>query len=129
MEMLLHNAASRRKFFSVLCALSMLLINLSFANGGLRKSAPEVEIDESLHANAPDDPVAIFKNVWLEHHVIENGVKGMRIHAKFIVKNRFNIRCELIPFFSSKGGASLNQPYHEVFASVSLTPRYDSSEY
>ena len=129
MELLLHNAASRKKLFSVLCALSMLLINLSFANGGLRKSALEVEIAESLPASAPGDPAAIFKNVWLEHHVIDHGVKGMRIHAKFIVKNRFNISCELIPFFSSKGGASLNQPNNEVLASVSLKPRYDSSEY
>jgi hypothetical protein len=129
MEMLLHHAASRRKLFSVFCALSILLMNLSFADGSHGKSMSKIEIVKPLHRSAPDDPVAIFENVWLEHHVIEHGVKGMRIHAKFIVKNRFNVPCNLIPFFSSKGGAPLNQPYNEVFASVSFTPRYDSSEY
>lgn len=107
----------------------LLLGNIVLADGSLGKSAPGVKIVEPPPASAVGDPVAVFQNVWLEHHVVENGVKGMRIHAKFVVKNRFNIECRLIPFFASKGGASLNQPNNEVLASVSLRPRYDSSEY
>lgn len=127
--MLLDKATSRGKLFGVLCALSMLLMNLPFADGSLGKSMSKIELVKPLHRSAPDDPKAIFEKVWLEHHVREKGVKGMRIHAKFIVKNRFNIPCDLVPFFTSKGGESLNQPNNEVLASASLKPRYDSSEY
>ena len=129
MKVFTDNTFCVKQLLIALCALSMLLINVPLASGSLPKNTPVIEIVEPIHAGATGDPVATFEKVWLEHHVIENGVKGMRIHAKFTVKNRFNIPCELIPFFSSEGGASLNQPNNEVLASVTLTPRYDSSLY
>ena len=129
MRVFTGNAFCVKQLLIALCALSMLLINVPLVNGSLPKNRPAIEIVEPIKAGAVGDPVATFEKVWLEHHVVENGVKGMRIHARFTVKNRFNIPCELIPFFSSEGGERLTRPNNEVFTSVTLTPRYDSSLY
>ena len=136
MEMLLHNAASRKKLFSVLCALSMLLINMSFADGSHRKSAPKIEVVESLQQGAADQD-ATFKKVWVEYDVRVDGKKGMRIHAEFTVKNSLNISCRLIAQFYRRDGSYLTSdgdPAYttsegHVYTYVDLKPRFNSTRY
>ena len=136
MEMLLHNAASRKKLFSVLCALLMLLINMSFADGSHRKSVPKIEVVESLQPSAADQD-ATFEKVWVEHNVRVDGKKGMRIHAEFTVRNSLNVSCKLIAQFYKRDGAYLkadgNPAYTtdegHVFTYVNVKPGFNSTRY
>ncbi|MFL6229077.1 MAG: hypothetical protein ACJ741_09880 [Pyrinomonadaceae bacterium] len=138
MEMFLRDAASRRKLFAVFCALSVLLINVSFADGSYRMSTPKIEVVEPLHPSAPGEEDGKFEKVWVEHSVRVDGEKGMRIHARFTVKNSLNVTCDLIAQFYSKGGETLKTERNiggyrtakgSVATFVTFKPGFDPSEY
>lgn len=116
------NAFCVKQLLTALCALSMLLINVPLVNGSRPKNTPAIDIVEPIHAGAPAAPVAIFKNVWIEHHVRSNGAKGMRVHAKFTVKNGRGISCALIAYIASDTDS------HPVNL-VNITPAYDATDY
>ena len=85
MGMLIDKAISQRKLFSFLCVISILLINMPAAHG----APPKYQLHED----------AKFESVWVEQDVRVDGKKGMRIHAKFVVKNSLNVSCKLIAMF------------------------------
>lgn len=136
MKVSFEYATSRRKLFGILFALSMLPISGVLAKGRLGKAAPKIEIVESLQPN-PADQDATFDKVWVEHSVRVEGKKGMRIHAKFKVKNSLNVACILIAQFYKRDGAYLKaggDPAYttsegHVYAYVNFTPRFISTAY
>lgn len=84
-------------------------------------------------ANAPD---ATCEKLWVDYDVVENGVKGMRIHVRFRVFNLKNIDTYLAFYFEMKNGDKLltnNKAYRSQSGQVaiykSLKPGYDESVY
>ncbi len=91
-----------------------------------------------LTALLVDDPEAIYEGARIVHNVTVNGVKGMRVHAKFQVRYGKGIPSMLIAYFfyddedntplktddpnfrDKKGGVSCH---------VNFTPAYDPAEY
>lgn len=78
----------------------------------------------------------IINNKWLEHDVTQNGVKGMKIHMDFNVKNMKGKQGKVIVYFEYPKGTGLkdtNGSYctkgGEVCVSEKFTPRYDNSHY
>src|SRR5215471_4816317 len=106
MEMLRDNAASQKKMFRILCALSMLLISIPIANGTRRKSESRFGIIQSRESAADQD--GTFEKVWVEHDVRVDEKKGMRIHARFVVKNSLNAECTLVAHFYKNDGTQLS---------------------
>jgi hypothetical protein len=146
MNMFTDSALSRRKLLSALCALSMLLINVPLVDGSLRRNALGIEIVETSHATAPAGLEGTFEKVWVEHNVKVGGKNGMRIHAKFSVKNGLNVECLMTANFFTKDGAPLrakarygddsagsDSSYSTAGGNVAVwrifTPKYNSSEY
>jgi hypothetical protein len=138
MKMSPYHALYRRKLLIALCALSMLLINVSLADGSLRKNVPEIKIVEPTHPSAPTGVEGAFESVWIEHDVKVKGVRGMQIHAKFTVKNGLKVHCLMEAYFFNKDRAPLKTESRytqyknaegDVSVNTTFTPRFDSSEY
>lgn len=77
-------------------------------------------------------PNARLERMWVEHNVVKEGKKGMRIHAKFAINNLKNKRCMMIAWFYHKNGdvlKDLDQSYYTPSGQVSaysyFTPTYD----
>jgi hypothetical protein len=136
MERSLGNAASLRKLFGILSALSMLLISGALANRGFCKPVPKIEVVESLPRGAADQD-ATFEKVWVEHNVRVDGKRGLRIHAKFTVKNSLNVSCRLIAQFYKRDGIYLEAGGHSTYATseghvytfVDIKPSFKSTAY
>ena len=122
-----------RKVFAIL---SMLLISGVLAKRSLGKAVPKIEVVELVQPSSADQD-ATFEKVWVEHSVRVEGKKGMRIHAKFKVKNSLNVSCTLIAQFYKRDGAYLKaggDPAYttsegHVYAYVNFTPRFISTAY
>lgn len=135
MEKLVNSGAPQRKMFGILCALSVLLMSVPLANGTPPKDEPKIHLSEPLET-VPDDD-AKFEKVWVEHDVRVDGKKGMRIHAKFIVKNSLNTSCTLIAQFYRRDGSYLKsdgQPAYttsegHVYTYVNVKPRFTNTRY
>jgi len=97
--MLLENAASNRKLFSLLCALSMLFISIPIINATPRNGDVNTEVFV--------DQDGTFNKVWVEHSVMNDGKKGMRIHANFTIKNNLNVQCRFVARFYKQDGTPL----------------------
>lgn len=119
-------------------AVIMLLIYVLLVDGSLPKNVPAIGVVESIGASAPDGLEGAFEKVWVEHNVKEDGINGMRIHAKFSVKNGLNVDCLLLASFFTRDGAPLRgvptpSQYKtaggDVAAWTRFKPRYISSEY
>jgi hypothetical protein len=136
MGMLLDNAASQRKLFSVVCVFSMLMVSVAFGNESLCKAEPKHAVVESLQPSAADQD-ATFEKVWVEYDIRVDGKKGMRIHAKFTVKNSLNVSCRLIAQFyrrdssylTSDGDPAYTTSEGHVYTYVDLKPRFNSTRY
>ncbi len=137
MESLLDNAVSHRKLFGILSALSMLLISGALSSRSLGKAVPKFDVVERLQPIAAEQDGA-FEKVWVEHDVRVDGKKGMRIHARFTVKNSLNVECTLVAHFYTKEGAQLtgadlqgnySTSDGHVVTYVKVTPRFNSSRY
>ena len=123
MKVIVHNVVSQRMLFSFLCAISILLINMPAADG-----AP-------LQYQSIED--AKFESVWVEQDVRVDGKKGMRIHAKFVVKNSLNVSCKLIAQFYTRDDAFLKaggqpdytSPDGHVYTYVNVKPSFSSTRY
>jgi hypothetical protein len=103
----LDNAVSQRKLFGILSALSILLISGALANRNFCKAMPKIEVVESIETGEADQD-ATFEKVWVEYNARVDGKRGMRIHAKFKVKNSLNVSCRLIAQFYKRDGTYLN---------------------
>lgn len=78
----------------------------------------------------------VINKKWIEHDVTQNGVKGMKIHIDFNVRNMKGKRGKVIVYFEypkGKGLKDTNGKYcttdGDVCASETFTPSYDNSHY
>ena len=78
----------------------------------------------------------VINKKWLECDVTQNGVKGMKIHVDFNIKNMKGKQGKVIVYFQYPKGTGLkdtNGSYctkgGEVCVSEKFTPRYDNSHY
>ncbi len=87
---------------------------------------------------APDDPEAIFEGARVVHNVTINGVKGMRVHAKFRVKYGLDVACMMIAYFyfddANNTKLKTDDPNYRskdgtVSAHTNFTPAYDPAVY
>jgi len=86
----------------------------------------------------PDDPEAIYEGARIVHNVTVNGVKGMRVHAKFRVKYGQDVACMLIAYFYfddadntplKTSDADYRAKDGTVSAHANFTPAYDPAVY
>jgi hypothetical protein len=97
---------------------------------------PKIEVVESLETSAADQD-ATFERVWVEYNVRVDGKRGLRIHAKFTVKNSLNVSCRLIAQFYERDGTYLKADRHpayttsegHVFTFVDVKPSFNSTAY
>jgi len=108
----------------------------------------EVRIEdfEYFYQNGPVNPAnnpangadvsGNFEDAWIEHNVIENGRKGMRVHVRFIVRNGNGVPSRLIAYFYYEEGKPLRSADSQyrtadgmVSAHESFTPRYDTATF
>lgn len=137
MKLFPDDALRHRKLLVALYALSTLLINVPLTEGSPRENALGIGIVEPAGASVPAGLEGAFKNVWIEHGVKVDGVNGMRIHAKFNVKNGRDVSCMMLAFFYTRDGEALRAGFDSRYTSAGgkvsawtrFTPRYDSSEY
>ena len=106
--------------------------SLSFA------SASRIDVTRRNFAVLYDDPEAIYEGARVVHNVTVNEEKGMRVHAKFRVRNGLNIPCMLIAYFyyDDAGPTKLKTDDPEyrtkdggVSAHANFTPVYDPALY
>ena len=78
---------------------------------------------------------ASIEKVWVEHNVINNGVKGMKIHVKFQVDNMNGVKGWCIAWFYNTDGTPMKNYAASDYKTSSdrvgtwttFTPSYDSS--
>ncbi len=119
--------------FSVLFALSLIS---PFAM--TRTNAAVKSENAKLTIALPDDPEAIFEGARVVHNVTVNGVKGMRVHAKFRVKYGLDVACMMIAYFyfddADNTKLKTSDPNYRskdgtVSAHTNFTPAYDPAVY
>ena len=82
-------------------------------------------------------PSAKIHKIWLEHNVVVNDQRGMRIHTKFDVNNHKGQELELAAYFYDKNGTKLldddglyRSPGGQVgVGSETLIPGFDRTSY
>ncbi|HKC65842.1 MAG TPA: hypothetical protein VKB86_19520 [Pyrinomonadaceae bacterium] len=131
---------------SVLSAVALALIALLVAapNSTVRAqkmfasgSTPRIEITPLNNATALDDPEAEYQGARVVHNVVVDGQKGMRVHAKFLVRYGEDVHCMLIAYFYNDDGSpieAVDRKYRcgdegAVCARTDFTPRYDPAQY
>lgn len=77
-----------------------------------------------------------FKKIWLEHNVMQNGVKGMKVHVAFDISGMKGQNCKAIAYFDHPKGTGVkdrNGRYcttdGNVCSSTQFTPGYPNSTY
>ena len=77
-----------------------------------------------------------IQRLWVDHNILEDGRKGMRIHLEFTTHNLLNIECEAAAYFYYSNGTPLrdfNSSYRDVSGDVShgerFTPPYYDTRY
>lgn len=77
-----------------------------------------------------------FEKVWVEHNVMKEGLKGMRIHAKFDINYLQNEECKMIAWFYFKNGNILkdfDKKYYTTSGQVSVhrtfKPKYERTTF
>src|ERR1700674_6089625 len=125
----------------VLCTPFAILALLSFPVSAQRSlSTPALRIDVTgrNYAAVPADPEAIYEGARIVHNVTVNGEKGMRVHAKFRVRNGLNTPCMLIAYFyyddEAQTPLKTDDPEYRdqkggVVAHVNFTPAYEPALY
>ena len=135
MQKLLNSDVSLKKIFRILCTISMLLISMPVSNGTAHSYDLTSNSIESNESPAIDD--GTFEKVWVDHDVRVEGKKGMRIHAKFLVRNSLGLRCRIIAQFYRKNGIQLSSEESGGYKNVdnkvvtfeNFTPSYNVSRY
>jgi hypothetical protein len=96
----------------------------------------KVRINIRQEAYSGNIPAAEIKEIWVDHNVYENSVKGMRIHFKMDVDNLRNKSCRAIVYFYDEDGNALidqngnyNTTNGKVAVGESFTPSYESSTF
>jgi hypothetical protein len=122
--------------FTVISICAWALPHASASERNLPRTAWNNETASPNYLMAPDDPEATFQSARIVHNVVVDGVKGMRVHAKFTVKYGYDVRCRMIAYFYYDNGTPLksaDKKYStntgQVSASVYFTPKYDPAVY
>ncbi len=94
------------------------------------------EGENSVTTNNNFKPYATFQKMWIDYNVLEEGVKGMRIHVAFKVYDMKDIPGYLALYFQYRDGTSIkdkNKKFYstagEVAAYEEITPGYNPSVY
>jgi hypothetical protein len=114
-------------------------VKLIYKQGGVLAKLTNYDFEYSKPATTSSGlltPDASLEKLWVDYDVMENGVKGMRIHVNFRVLNMKNIDAYLAIYFEMKDGEKLltnNKTYRSQSGQVtlykSLKPGYDESVY
>lgn len=106
-------SSSRLRRLTVLFALllPMMLLPTAFAQGNLQKQAPQLEIIESSYA-----PVAVprieFVSARVEYDAVVEGLKGLKLHINFIVRDASCTPCRITAYFyDDSDGTALDGSY------------------
>lgn len=77
-----------------------------------------------------------FKKIWIEHNVMQNGVKGMKVHVAFDISGLKDYRCTAVAFFDQKQGEGIKDKNGKycttggtVCSSVDFCPPYQNTTY
>jgi hypothetical protein len=109
-----------------------------YATGNVPAPAPRLEIAGSNPALPFEDPEAIYEAARIVHNVTVDGVKGMRVHAKFRVRYGLGVPCMMIAYFYyddqantplKSGDADYRDKKGNVAATTNFTPAYDPAVY
>lgn len=99
-------------------------------------TAPRIEITPLNNAATPDDPEAEYQGARIVHNVTVDGEKGMRVHAKFLVRYGLGVHCRLIAYFFNEDNSPIlanDRDYRDAEGGVSahtdFTPGYDPAQY
>jgi hypothetical protein len=110
--------------FKFLCLLAALFTAFGAAGETRGQTAGDIK------------PSVVFDKAWVNYDTTDNGQKGMRVHAKFTVKNMKNLDSYLAIYFEKRDGTRLkdkNQRFYSATGEValyrSLKPAYDATEY
>src|SRR3979411_2889186 len=85
-----------------------------------------------------DDPEAIYEGARIVHNVTVDGVKGMRVHAKFRVRYGLGVPCMMIAYFYyddaentplKSSDADYPDKQGNVAATANFTPAYYPAVY
>jgi hypothetical protein len=112
-------------------------------SGDVPTFVPQLEMAQPLSAKPiaamlMDDPEAIYEGARIVHNVTVDGVKGMRVHAKFRVLYGKGVPSMMIAYFYYDDAdntplKSDNPNYRDkkgdVAATVNFTPAYDPAVY
>ena len=100
----------------------------------LQSGSKTVRID--IYQEGAKEESASISNVWVDHNVYENGVKGMKIHVKFDVNGMLNKKGQIAAYFYNSNGNPLkdsNNSYCSVDGNVSagssFTPNYENCRF
>lgn len=102
------------------------LINAIRANGPVATPTPTT--------NQP--PYAVFKDLWVDYGVTEDGQNGMRIHVKFTAHNMLRMPAYVAVYFQYANGnpikdrnGAFNSTSGDVAVYREITPGYNPAEY
>jgi len=119
-----------------LCALMLPRTSAVLAQQSRAQTALVSNSFQPESALFPTDPEATFEGARVVHNVTVDGVKGMRIHAKFRVRYGYNVPCRMIAYFFDEDGDALDAADRKystdkgkVSVSTSFTPKYDPAVY
>lgn len=86
--------------------------------------------------NNTTKPSGTLGRVWVDYDIVQNGLKGMRIHVKFTARNMKGVDSYLAVYVQKRDGTPLrtnNSAYSsksgDVAVYYSINPGYDPAEY
>ena len=111
--------------------------------GNVPTVAPQLAMAQPTNARPitamlMDDPEAIYEGARIVHNVTVEGVKGMRVHTKFRVRNGKGVACMMIAYFYyddadnrplKAGDPEFRDQKGNVACRVNFTPAYDPGVY
>lgn len=78
----------------------------------------------------------VFKQIWLEHNVQQNGQKGMKVHIAFSISGMQGQKCSAIAYFDSPKGTGVKDTNGRycttsgtVCSSRTFTPNYANTSF
>lgn len=113
----------------------------------LRATGANNTLIAAIRANSPrptptrtpvvsGNPSAVFKDLWIDYNVTENGVKGMRIHVKFTTYKMLNLDSYLAIYFTDDRGYALKDKNGKLASTAGdvavyreMKPAYDPANY
>lgn len=107
-----------------LCVMATLFIALGAADETRGQTAGDIK------------PSVVFDKAWVNYDTTDNGQKGMRVHAKFTVKNMKDLDSYLAIYFETRDGTRLKDKNQRFYSSTgdvalyrSLKPGFDPAEF